>query len=280
MLTFPPKWLRAGGLWPCCLLCCTVGCMYPSYGPGYTGYPYQQPMYAPPQNLTAPGTLVVPPSNAPLYSPGTNNGSTYERDPADTWQSPSGSGSSGGGMFEGNDADKVPAPKDPGAGSNSPFYNDPLNQPSTQIIPAPHIPVAAVSAASQPAVADPAATNAVGISLAPGNVAVSRPVSYGFDTTGYRWLQGVLNYHAQNGTWSITYNRSQNDTFLGDLTLLVQPQQLSNLQPGMAVQVRGQLDSSALDTRGRASYRVEQIFELPVAVAQAQAADGTSSAIQ
>lgn len=253
MLTFPHR-----TLWPYLLIGLATGCMHSA--PGYMGpsYPYQpQPMYAPPQQMTAPGTIVVPPSGAAPYSPGTG-GSTYESNPTDTWQAPGstgsgGSNSTGSGMFD-SGSDGVPKPKDPGtnsgSGSDSPFYSDPLNQPSTQLTPG----SAGAMQAHQVAVA---------------RVEAPRSVNYGFDTIGYRWLQGVLNYHDESRTWSITYNRSQNDPFLGDLTLLVDAHLVSGLQPGTAVQVQGQLDKTVLDTRGRATYRVSQIFEVPVTVAQA-----------
>lgn len=211
------------------------------------GYPYQQPMYAPPQNLSPPGTLVIPPSNAPLYNP-SNGGSTYEADPKDDWQP--GTSGSGSGMFD-SEPGGVPTPKDPGG--SSPFYQDNLNGPSTEVQPATEIEDAKVAAASDPAPS--AGTNA-------------RAVSYGFDTAGFRWIQGVLNYHPETSTWSVTYNRSQDDPFMGDLTLVFNRQPTGTLQPGTAVQVRGQLDKDNLDSRGRATYRVEAVYELPIAVAR------------
>ncbi len=222
--------------------------------PGYPYQQYQQPMYAPPQNLNAPGTIVIPPSNAPLYSP-SNNGSTYEPSPQDDWRQPSGSG---GGLF---DSDTVPTPRDPGTGtgtgtgneSNSPFYNDDLNSPNSgvQLNPS-QVPDQSIARTAHEAAVP------------------KRPISYGFDTTGFRWIQGMLNFHKESNTWSVTYNRSQDDPFQGDLTLIVGADRLHHLPPGSAVQVRGSLDQASLDSRGRAMYRVEQIFELPVAVAHLQ----------
>ena len=48
-----------------------AGCMYP---PMYQQGPYGQQMYGPQSNFAPSGTIVVPPSNAPLFQPG---GSTY-----------------------------------------------------------------------------------------------------------------------------------------------------------------------------------------------------------
>ncbi len=108
---------------PLVMLFALAGCMHPPMGPGYMspgyaapGYAapgYQQPMYAPPGTMNAPGTLVVPPSNAPLYSP--SPGSTYEKE-KDTFQSP-GTGNSGNSQFYPDDA--VPDPQDPGTGNKT-----------------------------------------------------------------------------------------------------------------------------------------------------------------
>ena len=48
-----------------------TGCMHP---PMHQQAPYGQQMYGPQGNFAPSGTIVVPPSNAPLYQPG---GSTY-----------------------------------------------------------------------------------------------------------------------------------------------------------------------------------------------------------
>lgn len=150
---------------PPLLMLISAGCM-PPMGSGYMGpgYPYQQPMYAPPGNLNAPGTLIVPPaSNAPFYDPSRPSGnSTYESNPSDTWQAPGGTGTgSKSGTFESDDA--VPKPKDPG--TRDPFYND-LNSgaPTTSVDP---------STTSDPAETRPASELD---GTAPGIVAV-RPAS-------------------------------------------------------------------------------------------------------
>ncbi|MBL8817537.1 MAG: hypothetical protein JNL58_16045 [Planctomyces sp.] len=101
-----------------------AGCMHPAgMGPGYAS-PYQ-PMYGAPGMMNAPGTYVVPQTDAPLYAPanGGAGSSTFEANPGDGFDAPGGSGANDGG---------VPAPRDPGAGgsggtngnSNSPFFQD------------------------------------------------------------------------------------------------------------------------------------------------------------
>ena len=250
MFNSPQRWLV-----PCSLVLIT-GCMQPSMGPGYMygpQYQYPQPGFAPMNNFGAPGTLVVPPSNAPLYDPGqSSSGGTYENDPKDTWTTPSNPTGSDGGMFD--DGGLVPAPRDPqSGGSNSPFYEDNFNSggnSGVQIFPSNNFEVTrGNSVASQH---DDSAA-----------LTVARPVSYGYDVNGYRWLQGVLRQHPESKRWSLVYNLSGDDTFHGDMMLNIDPVKLDGLNSGSVVQVRGQVNSEQLDARGRATYQVDQIYEVP-----------------
>lgn len=91
-----------------------AGCMYP---PMYQQGPYGQQMYGPQGNFAPSGTLVVPPSNAPLFQPG---GSTYSSpgitpSQADDFKKPA---ADGGRYFTPPD-DKVPLPSDAGTGSGT-----------------------------------------------------------------------------------------------------------------------------------------------------------------
>lgn len=83
--------------------------------------PYGQPMYGQPQMMspTAPGTLVIPDSNAPPYDPA-SPGSTYE-DATDDWQrSPD---YDDGQFYRRDDTEGgVPQPREPG--NSAPFDND------------------------------------------------------------------------------------------------------------------------------------------------------------
>ncbi len=101
-----------------------AGCMYP---PMYQQGQYGQQMYAPQGNFAAPGTIYVPPSNAPLYTPG---GSTYGNPttpgsaiPGDDFGKPV---APGDGRYFGPGEDKVPSPKDaaPGSETKRPFNSD------------------------------------------------------------------------------------------------------------------------------------------------------------
>ena len=102
-----------------------AGCMNQ---PMYQPYPYGQPMYAPQNGYTQPGTLVIPPSSGTPYQPG---GNTYEGDPAgaDDFTRDTGSGTgtgNGTGKFFGEDpGGGVPTPKEPSpAGTNAPLTDD------------------------------------------------------------------------------------------------------------------------------------------------------------
>ena len=97
-----------------------AGCMRP---PMYQQAPYGQQMYAPQGNFAPSGTMVIPPSNAPLYQPG---GSTYSTpgtpSQPDDFNKPSGSSDS---RYFGPGEQQVPLPSDPGSGTGSrPFSND------------------------------------------------------------------------------------------------------------------------------------------------------------
>ncbi len=89
------------------LLLGVSGCYQPMYQP----YGYGQPMYGP--GYAQPGTMVVPPGNAPLYqpgAPGTTNQGTFENGNDDFKRE-----STDGKFFQG---DPVPDPKDPSATDN------------------------------------------------------------------------------------------------------------------------------------------------------------------
>jgi hypothetical protein len=105
-----------------------VGCMQP---PMYQQNPYGQQMYAPQGNFAAPGTFVVPQSNAPPYQPldstyGTpttpNSTTPNSTTPTDSFGKPLNSGDT---RFFTPDGE-VPPPKDPASGADStrPFDND------------------------------------------------------------------------------------------------------------------------------------------------------------
>ena len=85
-----------------------IGCYPPMYQQG----PYGQQMYGPQGNFPPSGTIVVPPSNAPLYAPG----STFSP-PAqtDSFSKPEESKDQ---RYFGSDGN-VPLPSDAGTGTGS-----------------------------------------------------------------------------------------------------------------------------------------------------------------
>jgi hypothetical protein len=93
----------------------SAGCMnQPMYQPGYGQPMYGQPMYGP-GGYSQPGTLVVPPSNAPAYVPG----NTYDSNPNDDFKTDD---TSKDPRYFGGEDGKVPDPKDPNA--TEPFSRD------------------------------------------------------------------------------------------------------------------------------------------------------------
>lgn len=96
------------------LLSATNGCMYQQ--PMYQPNPYGQQMYGAPGGYVQPGTMVVPPSNATPYPPG----STYDPAPgADDFNAEKGTS---GGKFFGEDGG-VPTPKDTGTDTGVQEFN-------------------------------------------------------------------------------------------------------------------------------------------------------------
>lgn len=212
-------------------LICLAGCMNP--GTYYGGPQYGQPMmYAPPQTLNqaSPGLLQIPESDAPPYDP-----QTYDRDPDDDFDRPAENGQ----FFPEDGADTVPNPREPG-------NFDELGIPTTQ-----------TSQPGRNTVARPSTIQPVG----------ARHVEYGFDTTNYRWLRGVLRYDDQSRHWNITYSVAGNDQFGGLLSLAVSSQQIGGLTDGDPVDVSGYIDTSTRDSGGRAVYQVDSIRKMAVRIA-------------
>ena len=116
MSRFPTKFVT-----PLSLLA-LVGCMYP---PMYQQRPYGQQMYGTQGNFAPSGTIVVPPSNAPVYQPGGSTFSSPSVTPAqaDDFKKPAAEDPR---VFTPSDGN-VPLPSDPGAESGSgarPFSSD------------------------------------------------------------------------------------------------------------------------------------------------------------
>jgi len=98
-----------------------AGCYHPTPYGGWQG----QPQYIAPQQgpgyMQNPGTLVIPESNAPLHVPGSST-NTYD-DPYNSNEETDGFRTDPNGSYYGNDGG-VPAPQEPGSGSDSMFDKD------------------------------------------------------------------------------------------------------------------------------------------------------------
>ncbi|MEZ6059192.1 MAG: hypothetical protein R3C19_02405 [Planctomycetaceae bacterium] len=223
-----------------------AGCYNPYM---YPRGPYgAQPMYAPPQNLapSAPGTLYIPESNAPPYEPSSPGTNTYE-DATDTWQPSPGTNGGDGQFYQRNDSEGgVPNPREVNPNGN--MFDSDLG-PTTELHPG-----------SQPL------NEAGGVTVT--SVSTRRIVpQFGFDEDNYRWLRGILRFDEASRQWSVTYSLTESDRYHGDLNLLVQPHQLQGLRSGDAVDVRGQVDVSLQDKRGRPLYRVQDMRKMSLRIA-------------
>lgn len=204
------------------------GCMNPYM---YYGYPYSQPMYAPPQmlNQNAPGTLVIPESGGAPYEPGRN---TYDTDPDDDFEQ----SDEDSRFFQPDDG--APLPRD----LNKQRFENDLGGPTTYIQPA----------------AESAQIQQVSH--------VEIPDEYGFDTAGYRWLRGKLHYVPERGAWLVNYSLAANDRYRGSLILDVAPDQLGSLKDGDSVDVHGVVSPNT-DQQGTALYHVEMIRPMATRIA-------------
>lgn len=205
----------------------------------YYGNPYSRPVYSPPQaigNGVAPGTLYIPESDAPPYSPqGSTN--TYETDPPDNdddFNRPNER------FFTPDDDDgagDVPFPPD----RNQDRFNGELGGLSTQYSNPTH--------------------NATEIQQVSG---ASSTGEYGFDTKNYRWLRGILKYDSRSGGWMVTYSLAARDQYGGTLPIDADQQQINGLADGDTVDLHGYIDTSVRSPQGRPIYRVEAIERIDI----------------
>lgn len=211
---------------PFTLLLC--GCFHPGF---CNGRPYGQPVYAPPQSLNygQPGSLTIPESSGPAYVPGGE--STYDQDPDKD-------------DFGRSGDDDVPLPND----RRTPFYGDEDDDlgPNTRL--------------DKP-------TNTVAARPVSRTVSSTGiPMEYGFDTAEYRWLRGQLRYDPASRSWIVIYSSETRDRYAGSLRLEVSPEQISGLQDGDPVDVRGHVHAEAFAGK-EAVYHVTDIRLMATRVA-------------
>ena len=213
------------------LLMSMTGCLNSGLYQNYPGG-YQQPYYAPPQTINpgAPGNLYIPESDAPAYNPGGTSaapGGTYEDDPEDDFRRPENDR-----FFEPDNDDAVPAPRDPGFGSDFDLGVE-------------YSPNSSSSSGQIRQVSD-----------------VRAPSEYGFDTREYRWLRGTVQQDPNSRRWLVNYSPGRSDRHRGVLSLDATGQQMMGVRSGDWIDVRGHLHSSQKDRFGHPLYVVDSIVRL------------------
>jgi len=89
-----------------------------------------------------------------------------------------------------------------------------------------------------------------------------------YDKRHFRWLRGLADYNAENGTWNLIYNLNpdQNDPYGGSFTLVQDPRleplkQFAD-QKELVLLVEGYIDAKVSDSSGKPSFRVEHLSRL------------------
>lgn len=256
----PAPLIASGGL---LLLACS--CYGPAYQQpyGYPGYPGQvQPGYPGGPSL---GTPTFDSSQAPT---GSGDGTFFNES------------SSGGG------ARPVPDPADP-PGGDSPYFPSggsaaptgsatvPNVEPLSFDFPQPTAPVPqpSTSPSTQPA-AQPSGANPffdLGTDEDFERPVQGNPISFQREVSavishpygqgqGHRWLQGVVNQDARDGSWGIIYDIEPDgsDPYAGYLTI-AHGSPTQGLRDGQVVRLEGRVDPAAKDRFGRATYLVSNV---------------------
>ena len=89
-----------------------------------------------------------------------------------------------------------------------------------------------------------------------------QPDPYAYDTKGYRWLRGVVDFDPDQKEWFIMYDLTPDgaDKFGGEMTLVEGgSQKIALLKPGKVVLVEGFVDETTLDKQNKPSYRVRNL---------------------
>jgi hypothetical protein len=79
-----------------------------------------------------------------------------------------------------------------------------------------------------------------------------------YDSVGFTWLRGIVDFDRRDGSWHIIYSQhpDAHDRFGGAIRLVDTPK-LSTLHDGDIVYVEGRIDSDHRDSRGKPQYRIE-----------------------
>jgi hypothetical protein len=86
---------------------------------------------------------------------------------------------------------------------------------------------------------------------------------YAYDTSGHRWLQGVVSYDPRDKSWGIVYSidPAPTDPHAGYLTLVDDPR-LAALKDGDTVRLAGRVAPERLDFSRRPSFEVSTITHI------------------
>lgn len=83
---------------------------------------------------------------------------------------------------------------------------------------------------------------------------------FGYDTEGYTWLRGIIEFDSKHKVWHLTYSQSPDDSdqFGGEVTLK-NPEHFKFLRSGQAVSVVGEFDATQRDRLGKPVYEVSEL---------------------
>jgi hypothetical protein len=84
---------------------------------------------------------------------------------------------------------------------------------------------------------------------------------YGHKAGTYEWVRGIVSRDPKSDAWRITYSTDPTEKYGGSFTL-VEDEMLENLVEGDTIYIKGRIDATATDRRGKPSYRVKDIFLL------------------
>ncbi len=84
--------------------------------------------------------------------------------------------------------------------------------------------------------------------------------TFGYDTEGYTWLKGIIEFDPKHKVWHLTYSQSpdDDDQYGGEVTLK-NPQYFKTLRSGQAVSVVGEFDATQRDRLGKPVYEVSEL---------------------
>ncbi|MCA9052468.1 MAG: hypothetical protein KDA75_01460 [Planctomycetaceae bacterium] len=257
---------------------CASGCFGPMYNPngpwgapGYSQY-NNYPAYGNPSG-GYPGsfqTLTPGPQYAPsgVIDPGAGASPTptYQGDP----------GNYGGGNVP------VPTPVDPNVpnpyfgsptGMYTPNPSDNFVAPRSGMNVDPNSDAPPFSAIHRPNGAAPLTAAADGgnapLLVRPTGLARSNSSGdkspYGYDSSSYDWLEGVVSFDRADQTWNIVYDvdPASEDEFAGHFTLSPSPL-LKTFREGERVRLEGRVDPVERDRFGKATYLPERIIRSAV----------------